>query len=259
MTIAAGFVHRDGVLLCADTHHEGYDLKLQSPKHRYFECKFGRVCMVYAGNSAYAITVSQKIERKLKTLPVENPLPTIEKIIDREYRRLVMTHPHFGQDSTLDYGFLLAIQTTGKPVKLYTADQITVRQVDMDGYRCIGSGETFGTQLLKPIFARESDPSRVLVLALYVLALVKANVSGCGGMSLFVDLRHDGTMRIYGGDPFLDRLEKWFQSFASFSWQLLNAFTDIDVNDVQFNQSLELFGVRMTEARRALAARGESR
>ena len=39
MTIAAGFVHQDGVLLCADTQQETWALKFYSSKVGYFDMR----------------------------------------------------------------------------------------------------------------------------------------------------------------------------------------------------------------------------
>ena len=38
MTIAAGFIHADGILLCSDTQMEGGAIKFQAPKIGMFEC-----------------------------------------------------------------------------------------------------------------------------------------------------------------------------------------------------------------------------
>ena len=248
MTVCAGFVHREGVLLCADTQHEGWDIKLHAAKMRHFDCPSGRVGLTYAGNANFATAVGQKLEREVKALSKgADLLLAIEKIIDKEYRRLVYRNPH-PDDPAIDYGFLMAIQPRNGTTKLYLADRVAVMNVPT--YKLIGIGETFGAQLVEPGFTLGADPEQMLVLAVYAMALVKEHVPGCGGLSMYLDLRNDGSYLEYYGEPLLERLEKWVGVYHLLTWNLLNQFADRTMSEADFIRNLEEFGHKLVQARR---------
>lgn len=50
MTIALGFVHRGGVVLCADTELTAGERKLHGSKIFHFDCAVGRFAFVFAGH-----------------------------------------------------------------------------------------------------------------------------------------------------------------------------------------------------------------
>lgn len=251
MTIAAGFVHRDGVLLCADTQITNQSLKVHAQKVRHFDTKAGRIGIAYAGDVAVAITVIQTLEQKLKTLNVQNPLPIIRKVVDREYRRLVFSHPHFGYEHGPDVSLVLAVQLAGAEVKLYATQQVAVHEIST--YRCLGAGETFGTQLIEPTFRMRAEPSHALLHAIRMLALVKEHVPGCGGDSIYLDLRHDGAIHEHH-DQLLQRVENWIKTYQLVSWEALRALFDMAATEDEFKRNLGVFNHRMLETWHALQA-----
>lgn len=252
MTIAAGFVHRDGVLLCADTEHTSSTLKLHAAKVRHFEAKCGRIGVAYSGDATIAVTVIQGLEHKLKTLNVKNPLPVIRRVVDREYRRLVYTHPHFGYLHGPDFNLVLAVQPAGQAVSLHATRGVAVE--DIRTYCCLGAGETFGRQLIQPTFTLKPAPSEVLLYAIRMLALVKEHVPDCGGDSMYLDLRHDGTIHQHYSDPLLEKIEGWIRTYQLVSWEALRALFDPLATDEDFEHNLKVFNGRMRETWDALKA-----
>jgi hypothetical protein len=91
MTIAAGFVYRNGALLCADTEVSGWSMTVYASKLMHFSCPGGKIGMAYAGNSGFAISTMQKCERRLQDVPAQDTLREIERIVDREYRKTVLS------------------------------------------------------------------------------------------------------------------------------------------------------------------------
>jgi hypothetical protein len=89
MTIVAGFLHRDGVLICADTQQESWVMKMHAPKVGHFDCYGGKVAYAFSGHSAFAESAIQKCERKLKSTNSGDLQVILERLLDREYRRVV--------------------------------------------------------------------------------------------------------------------------------------------------------------------------
>lgn len=252
MTIAAGFVHRDGVLLCADTEHTSATLKAHAAKVRHFDAKCGRIGIAYSGDAGFAVTVIQALERKLQTLNVESPFQVIRKIVDREYRRLVYTHPRYGYMDGPDFNLLLAVQPVGQAVSLHATREVAVE--DIRTYCCLGAGETFGRQLIEPTFTLKPAPSEALLYAIRTLALVKEHVPGCGGDSMYLDLRHDGTIHQHYADPLLKKIEYWIQAYQLVSWEALRALFDPAASEDDFEHNLAVFNQRMRQTWHALTA-----
>lgn len=108
MTIAAGFAHREGVLLCADTELTTGHRKLHASKIFHFDCALGRFAFVFAGHVHNAVATLQKIEAAL-TKARRNALGVMEHVLDREYKRLVLSRPAPFQDD-FDFALIFAFR-----------------------------------------------------------------------------------------------------------------------------------------------------
>src|SRR5471030_1320253 len=110
MTIAAGFFHRDGILLCAHTEHQiGGEFKTHESKLTEFECVAGRVEFAFAGNDAFAVSAIEECERKLKQTSSKDALTVVRAALDAEYKRIVLTHPEQAFNVGVHYWLLFAV------------------------------------------------------------------------------------------------------------------------------------------------------
>src|SRR5689334_18082767 len=87
MTIAAGFVCRDSVLLCADTEYRGWATKSHHAKIGSFDCPGGQVAFALAGNTAFAWSAIQKLKKRLEATPPSETITIAERVLEKEYRR----------------------------------------------------------------------------------------------------------------------------------------------------------------------------
>ena len=245
MTIAAGLLHRDGVLLCADTELTGAASKTYAAKVRHFECDWGRTGLAYAGHVDNATVVSQKLEAALKPLK-SNPLPKIEEVVEAQFRRLVHNSP---MPDDAYFELLIVVRPKNEPAQLYVTSGVAVLKVDT--YRIIGVGETFGEHMIEPGFTVGGTSERVLLLALNAIALVKRRVAYCGGPSMYLDLRNDGSVLEHYSDPLLERLEKWVGVYHFLSWNLLTHFANQKETEEDFAANLQLFASHLIEARKS--------
>jgi hypothetical protein len=90
MTIAAGFLCRQGVLLCADTEQTAWAMKLHQAKVGFFDFPGGKMGHVYAGNTQFALSAIEKLQKRLNRRAIKDPLGEVEKLLDSEYRRNVL-------------------------------------------------------------------------------------------------------------------------------------------------------------------------
>jgi 20S proteasome alpha/beta subunit len=256
MTIAAGFVYRNGVLLCADTEMTGFDMTLHASKMMQFDYPDGKIAAAYAGGGTFATSALQKLKRKLQQVQAGDTLREIEKVLDHEYRRLVLSHPDHTTDGSLGYELLLAICPKQQPAALYVTHQTAIRQEF--AYDCIGSGEALAHYLIRPSFGMGMDERRITSLAAFTLAGVKDYVPGCGGLSEFVFIRNDGIMGQFFSKASIgitprtstEWLEAHAKEYELISRQLLFALPNPDISDDDFEKNVGLFRDRALDLRR---------
>ena len=99
MTIAAGFVCKDGVILCADTEHTGWPSKFHESKLDHFEIPAGKIAFALAGNRSFAWCAIQKCRERLRSVAPQSVANELEQILETEYRRNVFGHPSYSNGS----------------------------------------------------------------------------------------------------------------------------------------------------------------
>jgi hypothetical protein len=226
-------------------------MRLQSGKMRSFSCAGGSFLMAYAGNMAFGLSVIQKCERKLATVDPKNTFAELERILDKEYRRNVLSHPGCTTDSSLPYQLLIAmLPTGGDRTELYVTEQTTIRRVV--SYECIGIGESLAHYLISQSHISSSPERDVVTLATLALASVKGHVPGCGGISHFGCLRNDGTFGEYAsffgmGQPAttsMEWLEENHREYENSARRLLFMLTNPAVDDQAFEKHLDNFVIK---------------
>lgn len=99
-TTIAGFVYKDGILLCSDTQQEGGAIKIHASKIGLFECLAGKFAFAFAGNVRFAISAIQQCRQALHEVEADAAVSTLRDVLEREYQRVVYQHP----DNEKDYG-----------------------------------------------------------------------------------------------------------------------------------------------------------
>jgi len=251
VTIAAGFVYDNGVMLCADTEITGWGMKLQSGKIKSFRVDGGTISMAYAGNASFAISTIQKCQRKLLNIKAADTLQELERILDKEYRRNVLSHPGHASDPNLAYQLLIAFHPEGADqTDLYMTDQTSIHQVS--GHTCIGIGEALAHYLILPNYTPGMAEKSVMSIATIALAAVKSYVPNCGGASYYVSVTNDGSIKqaatfVTIGAEATTRME-WLErdgaEFVQSGRRLLLALVDPIISDDAFDIILEGFSMR---------------
>lgn len=217
MTIAAGFVHQGGILLCSDTEIQTPGLKSLGMKLGWFYGDWGIIAGAIAGNADYATGALNKLERDLKHKdPNVELIDAIDESLNAFYSLHVLSHPHY-QYIDIGYSLLLAIRPPNELPRLYVTNETVVRPVS-SAYRCEGIGRDVGHSVLQSLYYDEMPERRARLLAAYMLARVKQNVPGCDGPSVFLNLGLDGEVTTLQGDPELVHVENvssWFDQSAS--------------------------------------------
>jgi hypothetical protein len=192
MTIAVGLLCEEGVLLCTDTEETAWQAKSHASKIRSIELPTAKITFAYAGNTRFALSAITHCIRRLKSKNARDPLMELEEVLDREYRRNVLKHPHCNTDSSLHYQFLIGFWTPTQRPMLFITDLTAMQEVtDFD---CIGIGEPLARHLIQPAHDRSMSYCTALPLAAYTLKLVKESTKDCDGWSIFTLLGNDGSV-----------------------------------------------------------------
>ncbi len=247
MTIAAGFLHRDGVLLCADTEHGSPAMKFYDTKLDPFEWRSRAGAFAYSGNSKFAVAAIQKCKTELGMTASRDPIRVIEDVLGEEYRRVVFSNPGSAQDEDLHFSLLVAIPSITGSVELYASHETSIRRID--AFECTGIGNLFAGHLVRKSFIPTYTEFMALCIAAHMLALVKEHVPGCGGPSQFISVRHDGTAKRFDGHPCVGQLETWSDDQRFLSTELLFQHMDMHMADSDFELSLENFTSKMRNMR----------
>jgi hypothetical protein len=247
VTIAAGFVREEGVLLCADTEHTGWTSKFHDSKLDHFEIPGGKIAFALAGNSSFAWSAIQKCRDRLQGVAPQDIMVELEQLLETEYRRHVLGHPNYAD---VRYDLLVAVWAPPERVALYATSETCIRKID--GFECIGIGCELASFIIRPTFLRLMPERKALSLAAYALVEVKESISGCKGMSVYLLLQNDGKVgtltSIHKGK--CEQLEEYSKTYDFITRELLMALTDEDTEDADFERNLtEIFNQRILQVR----------
>lgn len=119
---------REGVLLCADSEVSGWPSKTHEEKIDIFDCPYGKVGFVMAGNATLAQSAIEKCRESLTLASPEKAIRRLERILDREYRRQVFQHPNWASDPNLAYWFLVAAWSAEGKIQLYSTQETVLKK-----------------------------------------------------------------------------------------------------------------------------------
>jgi hypothetical protein len=242
MTIAAGFIHSEGVLLASDTLHEGPGYKFYDPKLRHCNCPAGKVAFAYAGNTRAALAAIRKHDRALEGF--SGSIGTkLERLHTYEYTQKILNDPAQAYDSNFHYDLLIAVRPKGRPVELYLTSRLSFTPVNT--FECIGIGEALARYIIRPVFSTGMEQSTVVHIAAYALAAVKDNVQGCGGSTRMLSIHHDGTLQDFYAEPSIGHIERSYPAFDFLSRKLFFAHLNTAASAEDFDRNLQNFSAEL--------------
>jgi len=250
MTIAAGFVHRNGVLLCSDSESSSSENKSYVSKTGHFSYPNGRIAYALAGpeTSARGVIEEFKEATKNESGDARNVLKTLQETWVKEHKRRVINHPDYVTHwADIQIYLLIAIRPFGGAYTLYANHQNVIDKVD--SYQVLGIGASLAQRLIDPVISAATHRLPVLHLANYVLAMCKNYVPGCSGPSQFLLLNDDGCVTAITNDPFLKKLEDYSLRYYDLSIQLLTTMTDLNVPETAFAERLTAISQILTQER----------
>src|SRR5258708_11268684 len=261
VTIAAGFVCEDGLLLCADSQEviSGYT-KNEVDKVRMWKDQGLCIAITGAGDTELIEYAGKLIETAItdEYSPKEWRLSEdyqriIEKTFAQLFKDAILPYATFPREDRPYVDLLIAIGVSNDVSKfemLFKASGTTVREIDF-GAECIGSGTMIAKSLIERIYSSFLKLDDAIIIACYILYHAKRWTDGCGGdTSVVVSSVKNG---LFGGGIHaleIKHLESAFDEFDSHMHCALMNFANPNVADKDFRESSKTIQNRLIDIRK---------
>ena len=258
VTIAAGFVCKDGIVMCADSQEVSNDYKWPVKKLSFPRSTSGRTRIIIAGAGFGAAidTATQKIFARvsMNELSYEQTLFAIEAVLRELHEKDLPNHPYGTQT---EFNLMIAFQSHDGGGGLFTTSGSLVTRVDR--FEVIGSGAV--TKFFAHMMYRETPwespiltMSEGTILSAYLIYLAKSQLSSIGGKSQLITLDWEGNMR-FASDW---EVPSWEQFFSEYQWQSNQVMLDCadpTSSEEDFNARLDGQVIALKAMKRSLTER----
>jgi 20S proteasome alpha/beta subunit len=199
MTIAAGFICRDGIVLATDTQYSvGGLLKTDGPKlFNVAERSDLSVVIAGAGSVPFMRMAVGEIEAALRQMPDGTAtLPKAKKVIEDVLMNVFAVHVYPVPGDRPEFELLVGIWTQPDGLHLFRTYLTTV--VPASDYACIGVGVYVSHFALSLMYRMDVGATEATFLAVYCIKAAKDYVDGCGKRTRIQVIRRDGKIqRVY--------------------------------------------------------------
>jgi hypothetical protein len=198
MTIAAGILCRDGIVMCADSQETYGDFKWPVKKIAYPRASSGDFSILIsgAGFPSAIDTATQKIfERTAHSMSDYKQTVEIIESVLREIHEKDLAHYQANDRDNLQFRLLIAFNAAGNG-GLFVSDGPILTRVD--SFQIIGSGAVitnfFASMLYKKTLFESPDISIVegSLLAAFLVHLAKSQLTSIGGESQLAMVTTEG-------------------------------------------------------------------
>jgi hypothetical protein len=260
MTIAAGFLCRDGMVICTDSELNYDALKLGTSKSFDLVSKGGTILTITgAGHWNYIRMAIQKIGAlwlKIGTtdLGPSDCVALVEAAVLEIYEKHI---PLFPGEPKPGFSLIVGLRSKDGAVSLITSSETAV--IVNHTFEIVGVGETFGKYIAdllnrlsgpdgrKLWFPNDFSVREAAIWAAYIFWISKRYTPGCGGPTRIEALMCSGErFTLWPVEPLEERFEKW----GSIVHQLFPIAIDTALPDRQFRDSLKTFSDDLTRLRK---------
>jgi 20S proteasome alpha/beta subunit len=264
VTIAAGFVCMDGIVLCADTQEviAGYT-KNETEKIREYKDQGLCIAITGAGDTELIETAGQLIENALTEEYSEQEARFADdcrKIIENTLIGFLntsikpwATFPRDDRPSMPEFLVVIGVSNdVNKYQSLFKTSGTTVREIQPGG-ECIGAGVMIARSFIERFYDPFVGLDELILITCYIMYHTKRWTDGCGGNTDMVvsSVKND----FFGGvlsTADIRSLEDAFQEFDEQTAYMLRSLANSSQS--QFNKRLKAIREELVEIRRKVAA-----
>ena len=190
MTIAAGFVCIDGIVLCADTQETTGYTKNNTEKISSIVDQGLGIAISGAGDTELIETIGAQIQRDLlwgyspKELRMTNEVrDIIQNVMSSSFKRYIVPYAAFPKEDRPWCDLLIVVTVKNEANNydcLFRASGTTVRSIEPGG-ECVGTGLILAKSLIERFYNPFMDLDELVLAACYIMFQTKKWVDGCGG------------------------------------------------------------------------------
>lgn len=241
MTIAAGFLCPDGIVVCADR-------EVATDADKYEESKIFTLHpdsidinpqIVFAGSGWHdfvKMTVDKIREQVFGLTEPQDINRAIEKVILEVHRKHIRWYP---SNPKPYFSLVLAIRYAADDMALFNTSGTSMIRVPE--WSCIGTGDTLASYLSRALTPDELPTDEAAFVAAQIIDQVKKNVPGCGGQfSEVVILPKRGALRRLRPLQLL-QVEYRTRDVGSVLKPLLLSLSNPTLTDSEFEEELRTF------------------
>ncbi len=237
MTVAAGFVCKDGVILCADTEvTTGNTGKYQQSKVVHLH---GVSYAVYAGDVAFVAEIAPQLRARIRATKSISALATD---VGAEWKRCFTEHYTKPPKSEKTFAYLLLTLWDPDRVKLYSA--LARNFYEVGTFEIFGTGADVARAAVAPFYTPDIKVEDATVLGIYGISQAKKYAQLCGGETEVVRCRQieEGKVAIGKLDAALVReSEADVQTFMRAAGPALFSFVSARDSEKEAKSSLNAF------------------
>lgn len=223
MTIAAGFVCINGLVLCADTEMTG-NVRSGGQKAWYRHDSESSIALVGAGSAALIRMIRNRLFERINP---DTSLRDAEIVIEQTLRMVYKDHIDNDPTNDLDVAVLVGVRHR-RQCKLFEHDRTVV--ADVDNFASVGTGGGIADYLSVALFER-STVLAASTFASYVLQQCKRFAPNCGGESHIILMPSDGVTEM-GTQSRVEHSEKVVaEAFAGVRHALKTQLLEVGIPD----------------------------
>jgi 20S proteasome alpha/beta subunit len=260
MTVVAGFVNREAVVLCADSREIIGDYSKKSTKKIRVYTKAGKFQVGIAGSAdhtAYLDLFEFELSRNLGVLDRFDP-EIFLSIIRATVHKIHKQHIWPQRWDRPAFNTLIAMQELGaERARCALVSTEATAVLPVREYKCIGVGQYLSDYLTSRMFPFDDDialsPTERLVSAgVFIIREVKKAINGCDGETSIAVFENDGSF------TFINKLEQtvienWITSFTWADAKLFQTLLTPHTDDAAFGRKWATFKDEIEKLRKGQA------
>jgi 20S proteasome alpha/beta subunit len=176
MTIAAGYVCPDGLVLCADTEMTA-NVRHSGKKAWLMDSGGAAIAIVGAGDAVLIRLIRNRLFERIRA---STTLRKAETIIEQTLKSIFEDHIDRDPSNELDVSVIVGVRR-GTTCKLFEHSRTAV--ADVERFTATGSGAPVADYLSEVLLAPDVKVASAVTLASYVLQQCKKFAPYCGGES----------------------------------------------------------------------------
>jgi 20S proteasome alpha/beta subunit len=246
MTVAAGLVCKDGIVLSADTEMSVGDTgKFQQSKIISLDEIGGYA--VYAGDAGF---VAEIVPQLSKTVRSERGKPDIATTVGKEWKRCFTEHYTKPPKAEKRFAYLLITLWVADRLRLYCA--LAQNFYEVETFDILGTGADIARAAIAPFYDEDIGIQKAGILSVYGLLQAKGYAQFCGGKTEVLILRQlaKNKITVRKIDSVFE-IEKDYSILNEAMKPVLWSFPDERTTDKEFKALLKTFASRLAAHRRA--------